>query len=192
MNIQFKNTEDYKEVKDYFVRKSLDLKNKRISLKCKLKRILKGNPLFNQLDDIILNNTSHNHSFIVKKCRKDLQIQENQVNSLYVYIRTLIEYHSARKSFDSIRKSVIKEVSSALKGTLRKKNSYKIRALHALKLKNLFKNLKKASKVASDLLKYVYAELWRNIKDSLPSNVTPEILGESYFKGLILDENIMF
>lgn len=192
MNIQFKNTEDYKTIKNHFVRQSLNIRNKRISLKCKLKRIIKENPVFKFLDEIILSNTNHNKSFIVKKCRKETTIKDDQVNSLCVYISTLIEYNSIRSSFETTKKMVVKDACSALKGVLRKKNSYKVRALHALKLKNLFKIIKTTSKVASDLLMYVYSELWRNLKDSLPSNLTPNDLGEDYFKGLILNPDIKF
>lgn len=162
MNIAIRNKEEYLKIKQHFNKMSLKIKNKRISLKCKIRNLLKKYPDLAKCDNIIMNNVSHSEKFIFKKCSKFLncKLDGQMINDFFKYINFLKEYNTTRKKFDNVRKNVIKNISSMLKTIHGSKSSSNKKAIACLQIKKLFISLKtNVSEFINNKVKNVFIEI---------------------------------
>lgn len=112
MRTQFKNTDEYKDFSGILKRKSLNVKNRNISLTLKIKKIVEKFPIVEKIREIIIKNLPScslmkgkliisSTDYVYQLCRNVVSKNEIDFKNLNEYITLVIEREVLRKKINS-------------------------------------------------------------------------------------------
>jgi hypothetical protein len=127
MRYAIRRTSEYKAVENRLRSNSRTIKNRKISLRFKLKKIEELHPEYKAFGDIIFKNISHSTAFIKKQIIKTFNVSKESLKDFGKYFFYIKEYAFSRAQFEAKRKKILaktKEMSlKQLKGKRFKNNT---------------------------------------------------------------------
>lgn len=109
MRYAVRQTVEYKAIAKKLGDESRYIKNRKISLRYKMKEIEKSHPEYICFVDIMLKNLNHNVGFIKKQILKAFNVDKKSLNDLGRYFYILKEYATSRFTFEAKRKKYLKK-----------------------------------------------------------------------------------
>lgn len=153
MNISIKNTTEFQTLNKYLNYGSNEIKKQRISLKCRINKMMSKNPQYKNVLYIINNNIDKNFNYIFDQVKKvsDMKYSEDFKN----FVSLVQKHFKVRDDFVKSKKNLVTKFKNSIK-TLKKAKTTEEQKLECAKhINNVISKINQKTNYNAQLSQYV-------------------------------------